>query len=983
MSRYTGLYVGLKALADTVESAAVVDASPWRESLLTPDDVCLPIDGVSIRWPDDRWSQEKRLFEYKLPALMAYVRANKLNPVTFTHPKARLGIIASGKAWLDLQQALADFRMGPRELLHLGIRICKMQVPWPLDRTSMLEFTSGLKEIAVVEEKEPLIEPQLRDLLYCVPERSRPRVSGKSPFGPNTLGLPVTANLDAVQVARAVGAWLLQFEELPAVSQHIERLQAKDRELQRATASHVRAPYYCSGCPHNTSTKVPEDSIAMAGVGCHYLSLFIYPEQTRTFTVMGTEGSNWVGLAPFTRTPHVFVNLGEGSYFHSSVLAIRQSVAARVNVTYRILYNDAVAMTGGQAVDGPLTVSRLVKQLQAEGLAKIVVVAEDLDAQRSALALPDDMAVRPRSQLDAVQRQLRETPGCTALVYVQTCAAEKRRRRKKKRFPDPPRRIFIHPEVCEGCGDCGRQSNCISVVPHATDLGVKRAIDQSNCNKDFSCLQGFCPSFITVEGGAPKRAAGRAHMVDISPLPDPLMPPHLDRPYNVLITGIGGTGVITIGALLGMAAHLEGKAVSVLDMTGMAQKNGGVQSHIRVATTADLLTCSRIPATSADLVIACDLLEAAGREALSKVARARTRIVANSDVMMPGGFAQNPERFSVSADGLREIVLQHVDADQLHCIEATSLATALVGDSIASNVFMLGLACQLGLIPVSVASLQQAIELNGVAVSANMSALNWGRQAALHVASVRQAAFPERAVGTRTASEPSATRAPRNIEPVNSNELAHLIKDRHARLKEYGSEIYSRRYLDLVELVRKAESAATPGSLTLTKAVATHFYRLLAIKDEYEVARLFTRSPFLHEVEQSFAGNFRINFHMAPPMLAKKDSRTGVPLKRVFGPWLRPLLGILASLRGLRETMWDPFRLTTERRTERRLRDDYEQLIRELCRGLGPAILPVAVDLASLPDRIRGFGHVKEASIREAELERRRLLQQLAQLGVR
>ncbi|MHB8814859.1 MAG: indolepyruvate ferredoxin oxidoreductase family protein, partial [Steroidobacteraceae bacterium] len=947
-----------------------------RAPLVMPEDIGRGPAGLSIRWPDDRWSQERRLFERKLPALAAYVRANALNPVTFANPSARIGLIASGKAYLDLHQALADFGLGPRELLRLGLRILKIQVPWPLDAAAMLEFATGLDEILVVEEKEPLIEPQLREILYSAAAERRPRVIGKLSAGtsasgqPTSISLPVTGDLDVATVSRAVGAWLLEYDALPAIRQRIEHLEAKEAALRLTPSTHARSPYYCSGCPHNTSTKVPEGSLALAGVGCHYLGVFIYPERTRTFSVMGVEGSNWVGLAPFTETPHVFVNLGEGTYFHSGILAIRQSVAAGVNVTYRILYNDAVAMTGGQPVDGPLTVAALVAQLAAEGVSKVVVVADELELQRPALKLTGDTTLRPREQLEAVQQELRSAPGCTALIYVQTCAAEKRRRRKRAEYPDPLRRVYIHPEVCEGCGDCGQRSNCVSVVPRPTALGTKRAIDQSSCNKDFACLDGFCPSFITVEGGKP-RSAVRATVGSTPALPDPVRPPLESRSYDVLITGIGGTGVITIGALLGMAARIEGKSVTVMDMTGMAQKNAGVQSHVRIAATPEGLGSAKIPAAAADLMIACDWLEAAGPEALRRLARGRTRVIANSDVAMPGSFTQHPEKISLSIDALRTILLRHIDQEHLHSIAATSLATALFGDSVATNIFMLGIACQLGCVPVGIESLERAIELNGVAVETNRAALHWGRRAAIDPDAVRRMAFPQTRWPAAGEGHPERSDSP--------EALARVLEDRSSRLAQYGAPSYLRRYLELVRLAQEAERNVTPDSLAFTTAVARHHYKLLAVKDEFEVARLLVQTPFLRELASSYEGRYRINFHLAPPILARRGAHGRAPVKRTFGPWMRIPLRLLARARRWRGTLLDPFRWTAERALDRRLLEDYERLVRELCRDLGPNSLSSAVDLASLPDRIRGFGHVREASALAAEAEKQTLLARFAQ----
>ncbi|MBA2673209.1 indolepyruvate ferredoxin oxidoreductase family protein, partial [Ramlibacter sp.] len=634
-SRCTGLYIGLKALADTVETTGVVDVAAQRVQAVLPE-APQRAQPLGIRAVDDRWQQEARLLDHRLPLFQEYVRLNGLNRVTARTGRDRLGIAASGKAYEDVLQALADLGVTERHLAGLGIRLMKVTAPWPLHPSDMRAFCEGLEDLAVVEEKAPVVEEQLRAMLHDAPPDARPRIVGKLHAGAQPAPLPAASDLDAAQVARFLAGWLAEYAEIPALGQHLDFLDAKARQVDEAHGTAVRQPYFCSGCPHNTSTRLPDGSIAMAGVGCHYMALSVYPEHTRTFSVMGTEGSNWIGMAPFTDTPHTFVNLGEGTYFHSAILAIRASVAAGVNVTYKLLYNDAVAMTGGQPVDGPLNVGMLVAQLRAEGVRHVAVVAQELDAGRADLALPTDIPIHDRARLDAVQRELRAMPGCTALVYVQTCAAEKRRRRKRGGFPDPQRRLVIHEEVCEGCGDCGQASNCVSLVPLETPLGRKRAIDQSACNKDYSCAEGFCPSFVSVRG-APLRkpASASAWRAGLDTLPAPQKAP-LHTPYNLLVTGIGGTGVVTVGALMGMAAHLDGLAVSVLDMTGMAQKNGGVQSHIRVAHRACELHGARIPWGAADVLLAADMVEATARPVLASTRHGRTRLLASTARVMPG-----------------------------------------------------------------------------------------------------------------------------------------------------------------------------------------------------------------------------------------------------------------------------------------------------------------------------------------------------------
>jgi indolepyruvate ferredoxin oxidoreductase len=969
LSRYTGLFVGLKALADTIEVSTSVDCNAFRVSTRLPSDLSAIEGSLGIRWPDDRWSQERRLHERKLPALKAYVRTNELNPITFAHPHARFGIIASGKAYLDLMQALSDFRIGANELKQLGIRICKVALPWPLDPESILEFAANLEEIVVIEEKEPIVETQLRDLLYGLAERGRPRVLGKSVDNLAGAGvaelLPASGDFNVARVSRAIGSWLLRYADMPSVRERLAFLNTKGVLVRQAAASVSRSAYYCSGCPHSTSTKVPEGSFALAGVGCHYLSLFIHPQQTRTFSVMGVEGSNWIGIAPFSETAHTFVNLGEGSYFHSSILAIRAAVAARVNVTYRILYNDAVAMTGGQLPDGPLTVSMMVAQLKAERVAAVAVVADELEVTRKTLDIPTDMPLHRRAELRAVERMLRDMPGCTVLIYVQTCAAEKRRRRKRHDFPDPPQRVLINSEVCEGCGDCGQQSNCVSVVPLQTELGVKRAIDQSNCNKDFSCLDGFCPSFVTVHGGrlrSPRTAGPATNLV--SP-PEPVIPMLDELPYNVLVTGIGGTGVITIGALLGMAAHLEGRAVTVLDMTGMAQKNGGVQSHIRIARDRTALMSARIPTGSAHLALACDLLEAASPDALDKIAPAHTCVIANSDLTMPGGYAQHPE-MEIRFEPLRDILMRHADASRSSFIAASALATRLTGNSIGANLLLLGFAYQAGCIPIGAAAIERAIELNGVAVEANKLAFRVGRQARVGLQAEAHGGEP----AFKYAAVPSAT-------VLTMVDLVRLIEDRRRRLVEYCSEQYAERYVELVARVRSAEAALAPDSLPLTEAVARYYYKLLAIKDEYEVARLFTVEAFRRQLEETFEGPYKVRFHLAPPLWAKVDRATGRPRKRAYGGWMMLVFRVLAAVRRVRGTLLDPFRFSAERRFDNQLASDYEALMGQLAQDLNRRTLPIAIQLARLPERIRGFGPVRQAGVAALKPTRERLMARL------
>ncbi|MGH8808272.1 MAG: indolepyruvate ferredoxin oxidoreductase family protein, partial [Noviherbaspirillum sp.] len=727
--------------------------------------------------------------------------------------------------------------------------------------------------------------------------------------------------------------------------------------LTKAVNTPPRPAYYCSGCPHNTSTKVPEGSFALAGIGCHVMATAIYPEYNKTTTHMGGEGAPWIGQAAFSKVPHVFANLGDGTYFHSGYLAIRAAVAAKVNMTYKILYNDAVAMTGGQPVDGLISVPMVAQQMAAEGVKRIALVTEDLSRYSDRSELPNIVTLHDRKELDAVQRELREYQGVSVLIYDQTCAAEKRRRRKKNEYPDPNKRVFINELVCEGCGDCGVQSNCTSILPLDTEFGRKRTIDQSSCNKDYSCVKGFCPSFVTVEGGALKKSKiGTAKEDNFGPLPEPHLP-RCDTPYNILLNGIGGTGVITIGALIGMAAHLEGKGVSVLDMTGMSQKNGSVTSHIRIARVPGMIRAQRIATGEADLVLGCDMLTAGAQDAISKMRPGRTRAVLNTHQQPTGPFTKQPD-WQFPSDEVQALINESV-ANRADYIDATRLATALMGDAIATNLFMLGFAYQKGALPVSDAALLRAIELNGVAIESNKKSFLWGRRAAVDLAAVERIALP---------GQPVTLHLPQSLNT--------LIKRRVAFLTGYQDAAYAAQYESLVNTVRNAESRLGAGD-KLSRAVATAYFKLMAYKDEYEVARLYTDGQFMEKLKQQFEGDFTLKFNLAPPLLAKKDAN-GHLQKAQYGSWVWHGFRLLAKLKKLRGTRFDPFSYTVERKTERQMIVDYRNTVLALLDTLSADKLALAVEIAALPEKVRGFGHVKEKAIAQFRTEEEALLKKYA-----
>ena len=967
MSRYSGCWVGFKCVSDTVESSASISIDPDRVKITVPDDFPLPPDGVSIRWPDAFLATEARMQDYKVYAALHYCRVNQLNRIVIDPPRPRLGIITSGKSYLDVRQALDDLGLDERKCAELGIRVFKVAMPWPLEPEGVRHFAEGLEEILVVEEKRQVVEYQLKEQLYNWRDDVRPRVVGKfdekgewmRPHGDWLL--PATSELTPAMIARVIAQRIERLGLTPSeadqrqMAARVAWINAKEAALAKPKISLARQPYFCSGCPHNTSTNVPEGSRATAGIGCHVMSIWM-DRKTSTYTHMGGEGVPWIGQAPFTEEKHIFANLGDGTYYHSGILAIRAAVAAGVNITYKILYNDAVAMTGGQPFDGPLSPQDIARQVAAEGVSKIVVVSDDPEKYPGGYFAPE-IEIHHRDDLDAVQRTLRDTPGTTILLYDQTCAAEKRRRRKRGTFPDPQKRVFINELVCEGCGDCGVKSNCVSVAPVETEFGRKRAIDQSSCNKDYSCVNGFCPSFVTIEGGQVRKPP-KAAAVDFSLLPAPVLPA-THEPYGVLVTGIGGTGVVTIGALLGMAAHLEGKGVSVLDMTGLAQKNGAVVSHVRIADAPEQLHATRIAAGEAKLVLACDILTGVGNEALAKMQKGVTRALVNTALVMPAQFTRDPDlRFPTGS--MEQEIKDAVGPGEAEFLDATKLATGLMGDSIATNLFMVGYAFQRGLLPVSEASILKAIELNGAAIESNTQSFKWGRLAAVDGARVAAAALPP-------AAKPDSQRL--------SETLDEVIARRVAFLTDYQDTAYAKRYSDLVARVRSIEAQKQPGATDLTEAVARYYFKLLAIKDEYEVARLYAETDFLQRVAAQFEGDYKLRFWLAPPATNKPDGKSGEARKTKYGPWMMPVFRVLAKLRRLRGGALDVFGRTAERRMERQLIVDYEKLVDELIGALGPQNYELAVSLASVPEYIRGYGHVKERHLKDAKAREAALLE--------
>ncbi len=956
MSRFTGTWVGLKCIKDTVESTASIDGSLDRVHPVIPTDFTMPGGGLNIRPRDAILDQEARLQDFKRDAMLAWLRANALNRIiTSGGQQAKVGVITVGKSYLDVRQALDDLGIDEVRANDFGLRIYKIACPWPLEPRGLIDFVRGLDLVIVVEEKRSLIEVQVREELYGT--ANQPQCIGKKDERGNWL-FPVKGALDPNDVAVAIGERLLRYHRSDELEQRVSRLKQAQAMLAQMSDVAQRVPYFCSGCPHNSSTIVPQGARAYAGIGCHYMVQWM-DRATEGFTQMGGEGANWIGEAPFSRRNHVFQNLGDGTYNHSGALAVRWAIDSGVNITYKILFNDAVAMTGGQRHEGGLTVPQIARQLDADGAKKIVVVSDE-PHKYATQGWPAGVTFHHRRELDSVQRDLSAIAGTTVLIYDQTCAAEKRRRRKRGEMLDPDRRVIINELVCEGCGDCGVQSNCVSIQPLETEFGRKRTVDQSSCNKDFSCVNGFCPSFVTVHGGRPKKGRpALAEDVTATALAEPNRREIGDTPYAIIVTGVGGTGVVTIGAILGMAAHLEGKGCGMIDMAGLAQKGGAVYSHVKLARRPQDIHAIRVAAGDADLILGCDLVVSGTKKVLAAVRKDDTGVVVNSAEVYPGDFTRNAD-YSLPVERIRRAIKQAA-GETAQFVDASAIATALLGNSIAANMFMLGFAYQLGYVPLSASSLERAIELNGEAVAMNQAAFIWGRKAAADPKSVDKLLAPLR--------QPGATRAP-------SATLVEIIEKRATFLTAYQNVSLADRYRRLCERSKTAEASHAPGKNGFAEAVARGLFKVMAIKDEYEVARLFTDGSFAKQLAATFEGDWRLEFHLAPPILGKKDPNTGLPIKTTFGPWMMKAFRVLAGLRGLRGTVLDPFSYSRERKAERQLMEDYVALIDELAGSLRLENHAIAVALAELPLKIRGYGYIKErhmiaAKAEEAELLRR------------
>jgi indolepyruvate ferredoxin oxidoreductase len=955
MSRFAGTWAAIKCVKDNIESTASVDASLDRLNIVIPE-FDMPPGGLNIRNELDQLGQEARLHEYKRAAASAFILANKLNHTVYSGGRnAKIGIITVGKSYLDVRQALDDIGIDEKRANEIGVRLFKVGCPWPLDLEHIADFVRGLETVIVVEEKRSLIEVQVRENLYNT--AMHPTVIGKKDERGDWL-FPAKGALDPNDIAIALGERILKAigpsEEIAAKVSRLKQFQAMLADTQDVGS---RTPFFCSGCPHNSSTKVPDGSIAAAGIGCHFMALWM-DRSTVGFTAMGGEGAQWVGQAPFSKRDHIFQNLGDGTYNHSGTLALRFALASSANITYKILYNDAVAMTGGQPHEGNLTVDMIARQVRAEGVDRIAVVTDEPGKYAGHVEFPAGATIHHRDDLDLVQRELRDVKGVSVLLYDQTCAAEKRRRRKRGTFPDPDKRVIINELVCEGCGDCGVQSNCVSIQPVETEFGRKRRIDQSSCNKDFACVNGFCPSFVTVHGAKIRKAegiAGRSNPLD--GVPEPKQFP-IDEGWSSIIDGVGGTGVVTVGAILGMAAHLEGKGCGMIDMAGLAQKGGSVFTHVRIAKTPEDINAIRVSAGKADLILGCDLVVSGAKKVLAAVREGHTIFVANTAEIMPGEFARSAD-FSLPTERLKKVIREAAGDNHAHFFDATRTATALFGNSLGANMFMLGFGFQHGGLPLSAEAVEKAIELNGEAVAMNVAAFRWGRRAAHEPEFVRG-----------LVSQPGEAGGKREIAQT----LDDIIARRVEFLTAYQNAAYARRYSDRIAALRAAEAKASQGSTVVTEAAAKNLFKLMAIKDEYEVARLYTDGSFLRQLTKQFQDYDRLEFHLAPPIMGRRTT-DGKPRKSSFGPWMMKGFRILAGLKGLRGSPLDVFGYTAERRMERALLARYEKDLDLIQTSLVAEKIEAATALASVPALIRGYGHVKAASATKAAGERERLVE--------
>ena len=955
LSRYAGVWTSMKCVTATMDSSASVNVDLDRIKIHIPD-FEMPADGVHIRWPDDVLTQESRLSNIKLPAVKAFVKANNINHGVWSKGNKNIGIISTGKAYAEVRQALSDLNIDETYAEKLGLHLFKVGMPWPLEESKIIEFCSNMEEIIVFEEKRPLIEDQVKEIMFNQANRPQ-RIIGKRDEDNKDL-MASTGELTPDFVSEVIAERITKTNKDEHILNKLRIIKQNEPDTAVIEGIANRTPYFCSGCPHNSSTKVPEGSKAMAGIGCHFMAAWM-DRDTDLFTHMGAEGANWIGMSQFVEDDHIFQNIGDGTYTHSGILAIRAAVAAKVNITYKILFNDATAMTGGQPAEGVPTPAKISHQLFGEGIKRIAVVSDEPEKYGINTNFAEGTTINHRSEIDQVQKDLRTWPGVTVMIYDQTCATEKRRRRKRGLMEDPDKRSFINDLVCEGCGDCSKTSNCVSIEPLETKLGRKRKVNQSTCNKDFSCVDGFCPSFVTVQGATIKKRK----VTPASDLPknifDKLPKPkeiNLEKPFDIVVTGIGGTGVVTIGALIGMASHIENKGVSVLDQVGIAQKGGAVLSHIRVAASPKSIHSVKVGKTSADLILGCDMVVVTSSPVRELMNINTTQSIINDHETPVAGFVLDPDH-SFGGKRIRQIIEK--SSKETNFINAIKISTAMFGDSIASNMFITGYALQKGFIPVKPESMEEAIKLNNMAVDMNLSAFRWGRMAAYDQKYVEKEAAPFMP----------------NTE-INNDEylLEDIIKDRALFLSNYQNKKYADTYVNLVNKTIATEKKLNNNKDDLAKAVAKYLSKLMAYKDEYEVARLYTNGEFKEKLNNAFEGKLKLKFHVAPPLFAPKDPNTGKLKKITIGSWILPVFKVLSKLKFLRGTILDPVGKTKERKMERFLISQYKEDINKILQEVNSKNISLAVQIASIPEMIRGYGHVKEEHMKKASIKRSQLL---------
>jgi len=954
LSRYAGVWTSMKCVTATMDSSASVNVDINRVNISKPD-FEMPEEGVSIRWPDDVLGQELRLTNIKIPAVKSFIKANNINKIIWNKGHRKIGIISAGKAYAEVRQALADLSIDEKYAEKLGIHLLKIGVTWPLEESIIEKFSEKFEEIIIFEEKRPLIEDQIKKIMFNHPNRPK-HIVGKLDENLEEL-IPSTGELMPDFVSEVIAERIVKKNKDENILNELRLIKQKDPDTAIIKGIANRTPYFCSGCPHNTSTKVPEGSKAMAGIGCHFMAAWM-DRSTDLFTHMGGEGANWIGMSPYVKDKHIFQNIGDGTYTHSGILAIRAAVSAKVNITYKILFNDATAMTGGQAAEGKPTPAKISHQLYGEGIKRIAIVTDEPEKYGLNANFAQGTSINHRRDIDQVQKELRNWPGVSAMIYDQTCATEKRRRRKRGLMEDPDKRSFINDLVCEGCGDCSKTSNCISIEPLETTLGRKRKVNQSTCNKDFTCVEGFCPSFVTVEGATPKkRKANTKSDLPIkifNKIPQP-KEINIDKPYDIIVTGIGGTGVVTIGALIGMASHMENKGVSVLDQVGVAQKGGAVLSHIRIASSPENIHSVKVRKMGANLVLGCDMVVVTTSPVRELMNLKNTHSIINDHETPVAGFVLDPDH-SFGGKRIRQIIEKSSKATNF--INSIKLATAMFGDSIASNMFITGYALQKGFIPVKPESMEEAIKLNNIAVEMNLSAFRWGRMAAYDMEFVEKQALPFLT----------------NIEiDHDSYNLDNVIQDRVNILTNYQNLNYAKKYKKIVNKVIKVEKNIEKNNEELSKSVAKYLFKLMAYKDEYEVARLYSDGQFKEKLNNAFDGKLKIKFHLAPPLFAPKDINTGKPRKITLGSWMMPVFSILSKFKFLRGSIFDPFGKTKERKMERYLIEQYLNDIDKILQEINKDNLSLAIQITSIPEIIRGYGHIKEENINEAQEKRKKL----------